>query len=157
VTAAGEEPREECAISYDTESAAQVARKTSRWRETLRCWVIAGFEYAARATAMREGSHEWDAIMEEEATVDEWMALTARTLLVSDAATRRPVREIVEIFAKACPHWTFRTITGGGHMAPLAHPDLINPIVREFLDSGKTGSKKDTRPAIASDHMLSAP
>jgi pimeloyl-ACP methyl ester carboxylesterase len=80
--------------------------------------------------------HEWDAIMEEEATVGEWMALTARTLLVSDAATRRPIREIVEIFAKSCPHWSFRTISGGGHMAPLTHPHLINPIVREFLDSG---------------------
>jgi pimeloyl-ACP methyl ester carboxylesterase len=79
--------------------------------------------------------HEWDAIMEEEASVDEWMALTARTLLVSDTATRRPIREIVEILAKACPHWSFRTITGAGHMAPLTHPDLINPIVREFLDS----------------------
>ncbi len=100
--------------------------------------------------------HEWDAIMEEEATVDEWMALPARTLLVSDAATRRPIREIVEIFAKACPHWTFRTITGGGHMAPLTHPDLINPIVRQFLDAGKTGSKNDARSAIV-DHMLSAP
>ena len=40
------------------ESASLVARKTSQWRETLRCWVVAGFEYAARVTAMREG-HVW--------------------------------------------------------------------------------------------------
>ena len=31
------------------------AGKTSRWRETSRCWIVAGFEYAARTTAMREG------------------------------------------------------------------------------------------------------
>ncbi len=89
--------------------------------------------------------HEWDAIMEEEATVEDWKAITARTLLISDAATRRPIREIVEIFAKACSHWTFRTVTGGGHMAPLTHPDLINPIVREFLDSGGSGASRDIR------------
>jgi len=94
---------------------------------------------AAFVDSLRPNFHEWDAVMEEEATVDEWKNLTARTLLVADAATRPPIREIVEIFAKACPHWTFRTITGAGHMAPLTHPDLINPIVREFLDSGKTG------------------
>jgi pimeloyl-ACP methyl ester carboxylesterase len=98
--------------------------------------------------------HEWDAIMEEEATIEDWNALTARTLLISDAATRRPIREIVEIFAKACPHWMFRTVAGCGHMAPLTHPDLINPIVREFLESGKTGWNKGTM--SASDRMLDA-
>ena len=34
---------------------AAAASKTSRSRETLRCWIVAGFEYAARTTAMREG------------------------------------------------------------------------------------------------------
>ena len=85
----------------------------------------------------------------------EWMALTARTMLISDAATRRPIREIVEIFAKACPHWSFRTITGGGHMAPLTHPDLVNPIVREFLDSGTTKWRNETM--SFSDHVLGMP
>jgi pimeloyl-ACP methyl ester carboxylesterase len=99
--------------------------------------------------------HEWDAIMEEEATVGEWMALTARTMLISDAATRRPIREIVEILAKACPHWSFRTITGGGHMAPLTRPELINPIVREFLDSGTTKWRNETM--SVPDHLLGMP
>jgi pimeloyl-ACP methyl ester carboxylesterase len=85
--------------------------------------------------SMQPNFHEWDAVMQEEATVHQWKTIAARTLLVSDIATRRPIREIVEIFAEACPHWTFRAISTGGHMAPLNHPELINPIVREFLDS----------------------
>jgi len=56
VTTSSEEPREERIMSDDMESASLVARKTSQWRETLRCWVVAGFDYAARATAMREGT-----------------------------------------------------------------------------------------------------
>ncbi len=80
--------------------------------------------------------YEWDAVMEEETSVEEWRGLSAKTLVVSDAATRLPVREIVDIFAKACPHWTFHTIPEGGHMAPLTRPELINPVVREFLDAG---------------------
>ncbi len=44
------------------ESSSLVARKTSQWRETLWCWGVAGFEYAARATAMREG-HAWYPIL----------------------------------------------------------------------------------------------
>jgi pimeloyl-ACP methyl ester carboxylesterase len=89
---------------------------------------------SAFANSLPPNFYEWDAVMDEETTVREWTALTARTLVVSDAATRLPIREIVDIFAAACPHWSFRTIPEGGHMAPLTRPELINPIVRRFLD-----------------------
>jgi len=29
--------------------------------------------------------------------------------------------------------WTYKEIAGGGHMAPLTRPDLVNPLVRSFL------------------------
>ncbi|HSS66623.1 MAG TPA: alpha/beta hydrolase [Gammaproteobacteria bacterium] len=91
---------------------------------------------AAFVESLPPNFHEWDAVMGERTPVAQWKTLSARTLVVSDKGTRRPIREIVEIFARACPHWSFRYITGGGHMAPLIHPELINPIVREFLDAG---------------------
>jgi pimeloyl-ACP methyl ester carboxylesterase len=91
---------------------------------------------AAFAESLPPNFHEWDAVMDEETTVEEWQGLSARTLVVSDKETRLPIREIVEIFATACPHWSFRSIAEGGHMAPLTRPELINPIVREFLDAG---------------------
>jgi len=99
---------------------------------------------AAFVDALPPNFHEWDAVMAEETTVQEWKALSARTLVVSDAATRLPIREIIDIFATACPHWTFRTIAEGGHMAPLTRPDLITPIVREFLDAGAHSTSKVT-------------
>lgn len=79
--------------------------------------------------------YEWDAVMEEESTIEDWKNLKARTLVVSDAATRLPIREIVALFAKACPHWTFHTLAEGGHNAPLTRPELVNPVVRQFLDA----------------------
>ena len=90
----------------------------------------------AFADALHPNFHEWDAVMDEETTVEDWKALTARTLVVSDAATRLPIREIVDILAQACPHWAFHTVPEGGHMAPLTRPELVNPVVRQFLDSG---------------------
>jgi pimeloyl-ACP methyl ester carboxylesterase len=54
---------------------------------------------------------------------------------VSDAATRRPIVEIIAILRRTCPHWEFRLIPEGGHMAPLTRPDIVNPIVSSFLDS----------------------
>jgi hypothetical protein len=47
---------------------------------------------------------------------------------------RRPIREIVELFAAAGLHGCYRTILEDGHMAPLTRSDLTNRIVCEFLD-----------------------
>lgn len=91
---------------------------------------------AAFIESLPPNFHEWDAVMDEQTTINECKALTPRTLVVSDIATRLPILEIVDIFSRACPHWSFRTVAEGGHMAPLTRPELINPIVAEFLDAG---------------------
>ena len=84
------------------------------------------------AEALKPNLHEWDAIMNETVPLDTWVErLPARTLIVSDPATVRPIREIVELLRGATP-WQFET-TSGGHMAPLTRPELVNPIVERFL------------------------
>jgi len=85
--------------------------------------------------ALRPNYHEWDAILNEQTPMEDWGALLPKaTLYVYDPATRRSILEAVELFRRAHPHWTFREITTGGHMAPLTRPDLINPIIADFLD-----------------------
>jgi pimeloyl-ACP methyl ester carboxylesterase len=78
--------------------------------------------------------HEWDAVMNEETTIAAWKALEPHTMVVSASGTRRPIREIVELLADACPHWTYAQVAEGGHMAPVARPELVNPIIARFLD-----------------------
>ncbi len=105
-------------------------------------WVGDG-AWAAMPEARREAFaallppnfHEWDAALGEETTVAQIAALECRGLVLSDPATRRPIRAIAEILAEACPAWSFRDIAGG-HMAPLTRPDLVNPMIRAFLDAG---------------------
>ena len=46
-----------------------------------------------------------------------------------------PIREIAAVLRRSCPVWAHKEVAGGGHMAPLARPDLINPIVGSFLDA----------------------
>jgi pimeloyl-ACP methyl ester carboxylesterase len=91
---------------------------------------------AAFAEALAQNPYEWEAVMNEETEVEGYAAVAARTLVVSDRATRRPIREIVEILVRGCPDWSFRFLEQGGHMAPLTRPELVNPIVAEFLDAG---------------------
>ena len=76
---------------------------------------------------------EFDAGLGEPATADLCTSLPARTMVMYDTESRRSVREIVELLEQACPHWSFRRLTGAGHMAPLIRPELVNPIIREFF------------------------
>jgi pimeloyl-ACP methyl ester carboxylesterase len=85
------------------------------------------------ATALKPNFHEWDAIMDESTTLHEWSELAPRsTTVVYDPNTVRPIREIVELMKHGTP-WDVRSIPQGGHMAPLTHPDVVNPIVIDAL------------------------
>ena len=89
---------------------------------------------SAFAEAMKPNYFEWDAVMEETTPAEQWARLLPRsTLLVSDPNTVLPIREITAILRRSCPMWTYKEIAAGGHMAPLTRPDLVNPLVRSFL------------------------
>jgi pimeloyl-ACP methyl ester carboxylesterase len=90
----------------------------------------------AFAEALAPNVHEWQAVMNEPTAIEGYAAAPARTLVVCDRGTRRPIREIVDLLVAGCPSWSFRFLDEGGHMAPLTRPELVNPIVREFLDAG---------------------
>jgi pimeloyl-ACP methyl ester carboxylesterase len=88
---------------------------------------------AAFAGSLAPNLHEWDAILDNATPLAEWAAmLPARTHVLHDPATVRPVREIVELMQAGTP-WRFATFAEGGHMAPLTRPDLINPMIVQFL------------------------
>lgn len=89
----------------------------------------------AFARAIQPNFFEWDAVMDETTSVQQWAELLPpATSVVSDPGTVLPIRGIVEILRRASPHWTYREVAGGGHMAPLTRPDLINPVVSALLE-----------------------
>ena len=80
--------------------------------------------------------------MDDTTSVEEWAALLPRaTLLAFDPAGVSPTREIAAILRRSCPDWTFATVPGAGHMAPIMRPDLINPLVCSFLESTAQSSE----------------
>jgi pimeloyl-ACP methyl ester carboxylesterase len=92
---------------------------------------------AAFAASLPPNVHEWDALMGEVTPVERWRDLGVETLLVCDPHTRPPTREVADILLRACPRWTLHTLCSAGHMAPLTRPDLVNPLVGEFLDKSE--------------------
>lgn len=90
---------------------------------------------AAFVEALKPNLHEWDAVMDDETSLDDWAgALPDETLVVTARDTTRPIREIAQLLRGACPAWRFEEIGHGGHMAPVTRPDLINPLIAAFLD-----------------------
>jgi pimeloyl-ACP methyl ester carboxylesterase len=90
----------------------------------------------AFSEALKPNFFEWDAVMDDMTPVEEWAALLPRaTLLAFDPAGVSPTREIGAILRRSCPDWTFATVSGAGHMAPMTRPDVINPLVCSFLES----------------------
>jgi pimeloyl-ACP methyl ester carboxylesterase len=88
----------------------------------------------AFAQALKPNVFEWDAIMSEITSVEEWAAQLPRaTLLVYDPETVLATREIAAILRRSCRAWTYQEVPGAGHMAPLTRPELINPLVSSFL------------------------
>ena len=99
----------------------------------------------AFAEALKPNYFEWDAVMDETTPAEEWARLLPLgTLVVSDPNTVFPIREITAILRLACPMWTYKEIAGGGHMAPITRPDVINPLVGSFLRSQPSGFQPPT-------------
>jgi pimeloyl-ACP methyl ester carboxylesterase len=81
-------------------------------------------------------AYEFGAVLEGDTPRETWAtALPRDTLLLCSQAPRRPSREIIALLADAQPDWRVTRLGDGGHMAPLTHPELVNPVVRDFLSA----------------------
>jgi pimeloyl-ACP methyl ester carboxylesterase len=90
----------------------------------------------AFAKAIQPNFFEWDAVMDETTSAQQWVGLLPpATLVVYDPATVLPIRKIVDILRATDSQWTFSEAPGGGHMAPLTRPELINPLIAAFLSA----------------------
>ena len=78
--------------------------------------------------------HEWGMAITGVRPLAGWSAITVPVHVIGAADTRAPTREIVKLLAKAYPAWHVHELPSGGHMAPLARPDLVNPVIAAALD-----------------------
>ena len=76
---------------------------------------------------------EWDAVIEDTTPLDAWRGLETEILIAWGANTRRSITDLVAIFRAAYPGWRDVEIAGVGHMAPLLQPELVNPVLVDFL------------------------
>jgi len=96
---------------------------------------------SAFAGAISPNFHEWDALYGE--TDDELVPafdlpqlqrLACPVLVLRSENPRPGIVAIDTLLRRGCPHWMFGSVAAGGHMAPLTRPDLVNPVLLEFLE-----------------------
>jgi pimeloyl-ACP methyl ester carboxylesterase len=79
--------------------------------------------------------NEFRAALTSRTTLDEWRAsLPRRTLVIAASDTKRSSREVVELLSLTGAGWEFARVPEGGHMSPLTQPQLVNPVIADFLD-----------------------
>ena len=86
------------------------------------------------AEALKPNFHEFDCVINETTSLEEWRAvLPQNTHILFSEQTVNSIRKIVTIFEETMPNWIFHSYSEGTHMAPLTHPNIVNPIIHKIL------------------------
>lgn len=82
---------------------------------------------------LRPNYYEWDCLETDRTTIEELARIPAKAMIAYTPDARRPSREIAQLFEEKCPDWSVVRTAEGGHMAPLTHPHVVNPLIADFL------------------------
>jgi pimeloyl-ACP methyl ester carboxylesterase len=87
------------------------------------------------AAAMRTVKPEWNAAFHEPAPLSTFAALDVPTLFLTGTRSTASARAVARLLTAVLPRVQVEEIEGAGHMAPLTHPDRINPLIERFLQA----------------------
>jgi pimeloyl-ACP methyl ester carboxylesterase len=95
------------------------------------------------AAAMRAVKPEWHAAFYEPTRLSAFAAVDVPTLFLTGTKSKASARAVARLVTAVLPRVRVEEIEGVGHMAPLTHPDTVNPHIERFLDA--------TQPPLAGD------
>ena len=89
---------------------------------------------AVFADMLKPNFSEWDAVMDETTPVEQWAGLLPARRCKSSILEQIADPRDLEILRRGCPPWDYAEAPGVGHMLPLTRPDVIDPLVRAYLE-----------------------
>jgi len=95
------------------------------------------------AAAMRAVKREWHAAFYEPTPLSAFAAADVPTLFLTGTKSTASARAVARLVAAVLPRARVEEIDGVGHMAPVTHPDRVNPLIERFLEA--------TQPPLAGD------
>jgi pimeloyl-ACP methyl ester carboxylesterase len=89
----------------------------------------------AIAEAMRAVKAEWHALFHESTPLGAFADIELPTLFLSGTASKASTLAVAQLLTKVLPRVRVEEIDGVGHMAPVTHPEQINPLIERFVEA----------------------
>ena len=87
------------------------------------------------AAAMRAVKSEWHALFCEPTPLSAFAAVTVPTLFLTGTKSKASALAVSKLVTSVLPRVRLEEIEGVGHMAPVTHPDTVNPLIERFLEA----------------------
>jgi pimeloyl-ACP methyl ester carboxylesterase len=88
---------------------------------------------AALVSAVRAMRPEWNSAFSEPTPLEALRAIDVPTLLLTGTASTAAARAVARLVAGVLPRVRVQEIEGAGHMAPVTHPQRVNPLIEQWL------------------------
>ena len=88
---------------------------------------------AALVSAVRAMRPEWNSAFSEPTALEALRAIDVPTLLLTGTASTAAARAVARLVAGVLPRVRVEEIEGVGHMAPVTHPQRVNPLIEQWL------------------------
>lgn len=95
--------------------------------------------------AVHVAHHFWS-LINEKTPLAAYAAIDVPTLILCGTHSPRPSRAITRLLADAIPRARHRTIRNAGHMSPITHSAVVNPVISEHLLSNRAAGRDDRQP-----------
>jgi pimeloyl-ACP methyl ester carboxylesterase len=97
----------------------------------------------AIAAAMRAVKPEDHALFSDPTPLHAFAAIDIPTLFLTGTRSKASVRAIARQLTAVLPRVRVEEIDGVGHMAPVTHPERVNPLIERFLEAAQPGAAAD--------------
>jgi len=87
------------------------------------------------AEAVRAVKPEWHALFHDSTPLEAFAEINVPTLLLTGTSSKASALAVARLLTKVLPRVRVEEIEGVGHMAPVTHPDRINPLIERFLEA----------------------
>ena len=97
----------------------------------------------AIAAAMRAAKPEEHALFSDPTPLHAFDAIDVPTLFLTGTRSKASVRAIARLLTAVLPRVRVEEIEGVGHMAPVTHPERVNPLIERFLEAAQPSPAAD--------------
>jgi pimeloyl-ACP methyl ester carboxylesterase len=94
----------------------------------------------AIAEAIRATKPEWHALFHDSTPLEAFAEINVPTLFLTGTTSKASSLEVARLLTRVLPRVRVQRIEGVGHMAPVTHPERVNPLIERFLEATRIES-----------------